>query len=261
MRIAIVGVTGRIGSLVQHVLRRSGHDVVPISRRHGIDVVTGVGLEAALEGVDAVVDVSNSTASEESEAVAFFGAASRNLLTAGHEAGVSHHVVLSIVGVHRVAGNAHYAGKRTQEEVVESGEVPHTIVPVTQFHDFAAMVASWAEVDGVARIAPLLVQPIAPMDVAEVLAAVAAGPPQGRHVDVAGPDPHDLVDMARRTHEARGRSVRLVPTWDNGFFDVSMAGDVLLPAADAEIAPTSFDEWLRGERARTSPRSTSTVSL
>lgn len=88
---------------------------------------------------------------------------------------------------------------------------------------------------------------------------MALGGAQGCHVDVAGPDSHDLVDMARRTHEARGRTVRLVPTWDNGFFDVSMAGDVLLPAADAEIAPTSFEEWLRDERARAAPGSTSTI--
>ena len=50
--------------------------------------------------------------------------------------------------------------------------------------------------------------------------------------------------MARRTHTAQGRAVRLVPTWQNGVFDESMAGDVLLPVPDAHIAPTSFDEWL-----------------
>jgi hypothetical protein len=35
-------------------------------------------------------------------------------------------------------------------------------------------------------------------------------------------------------------------------FDASMAGDVLLPEGDAEIAPTTFDDWLAalaGERA------------
>jgi hypothetical protein len=27
-------------------------------------------------------------------------------------------------------------------------------------------------------------------------------------------------------------------------FDQSMAGDVLLPGPDADIAPTTFDDWL-----------------
>jgi len=89
-------------------------------------------------------------------------------------------------------------------------------------------------------------QPIAPSDVAAVLARVAAGAPQGRHRDIAGPETQDLIDMARRTLTVQGRNIRLVPTWHGGIYDQTMAGDVLLPAADAEIAPTTFDEWLAG---------------
>jgi uncharacterized protein YbjT (DUF2867 family) len=109
------------------------------------------------------------------------------------------------------------------------------------------MVASWSEQDGVATIAPLLVQPIAPQDVAEVLAEVAAGEPKGRYVDVAGPEPQDLVDMARRTNAARGHEVKLVPTWD-GLFGVSMSGNALLPGVNARLAPTSFDKWLAEQK-------------
>jgi uncharacterized protein YbjT (DUF2867 family) len=69
-------------------------------------------------------------------------AGARNLLAAAQQAGVRHHVLLSIVGIHRIKGNAHYAGKREQERLVEAGRVPWTIVPATQFHDFAAMVTS-----------------------------------------------------------------------------------------------------------------------
>lgn len=123
------------------------------------------------------------------------------------------------------------------------GPVPWTIVPATQFHDFAAMVTSWTEQDGAAAIAPLLVQPIAPADAADVLAEIATGTPQGLYREVAGPEPQDLVDMARRTNDARGRTVKLLPTWSS-LFGPAMAGDVLLPHAGARIAPTTFDEWL-----------------
>ena len=91
-----------------------------------------------------------------------------------------------------------------------------------------------------------LVQPIAPADVADVLAEVAVGPPQGRCPDLAGPEPQDLVDLARRTRAARGTSIRLVPTW-SGIIGLDMAGDVLLPGPDARIAPTTFDDWLAAE--------------
>jgi uncharacterized protein YbjT (DUF2867 family) len=243
MRIAVAGATGNIGALTAAALERGGHEVVRISRSLGIDLSTGEGLDAALAGVDAVVDATNAPATDRDGAVAYFGTTTRNLLAAEERAGVRHHVLLSIVGIHRVEGNPHYAGKREQERLVSEGPVGWTIVPATQFHDFAEMVASWTEQDGVATIAPLLVQPIAPADIADVLAEVATGEPRGRYVDVAGPEPQDLVDMARRTHEARGRQVTLRPTW-SGIFDTGMAGDVLLPGADARIAPTTFDEWL-----------------
>lgn len=245
MRVAVAGATGRVGRLTVAALERNGDDVVPISRRHGVDVRVGADLYAALAGVDAVIDTLNSTAATESETVRFFTATTSNLLAVEERAGVGHHVLLSIAGLHKVGGNAHYAGKRAQEAAVEAGPIPYTIIPVTQFHDFAAMVASWTESDGVAPIAPLLLQPIAPADVADILARVAVGAPQGRHRDVAGPDMQDLVDMARRTHAALGMDVRLVPTWRSGVFGPDMAGEVLLPAPDAEIAPTSFEDWVK----------------
>ncbi|MCG5213607.1 NAD(P)H-binding protein [Streptosporangium sp. KLBMP 9127] len=247
MRIAVAGATGNIGALTVAALERDGHDVVRISRSLGTDLSTGDGLDDALAGVEVVVDATNGPSTDRAETVAYFSTATGNLLAAEKRAGVRHHVLLSITAIARVEGNAHYAGKREQERLVAAGPVPWSIVPATQFHDFAAMVASWTEQDGVATIAPLLVQPIAPADVADILAEIAAGAPQGRHVDVAGPEPHDLVDMARRTNEARGRTVKLVPTW-TALFGTAMAGNVLLPGDDARIAPTTFDEWLAGQR-------------
>ncbi|MDM4784235.1 NAD(P)H-binding protein [Micromonospora sp. b486] len=243
----MAGATGNIGALTVAALQNAGHEVVRISRSLGLDLTNGDGLDAALTQADAVVDTTNCTAIGRDEAVAYFGATTRNLLAAEQRAGVRHHVLLSIVGVDRVGGNAHYAGKREQERLVAEGPVPWTIVRVTQFHDFAAMVTSWTEQDGTAAVAPLLIQPIAPADVADVLAEIAPGAPQGRYRDVAGPEPEDLVDMARRTNDRRGRAVKLVPTWSS-LFGTEMAGDVLLPEASARIAPTTFDEWLGGQR-------------
>jgi uncharacterized protein YbjT (DUF2867 family) len=246
MRIAVAGATGNIGSRTVSALERNGHEAVRISRSLGVDLTTGEGLDAALDGIDAVVDAISAELSNRDEALVYFGATTQNLLAAELRANVRHHVLLSIVGVHDVQGNAHYAGKREQERLVADGPVPWTIVPATQFHDFAAMVCSWTERDGVATIAPLLIQPIAPADIAEILAEVVTGEPQGRYVDVAGPETQDLVDMARRTNEVRGRNVKLVPTWSS-IFDDSMAGNVMLPGENARIAPTTFDDWLAAQ--------------
>jgi uncharacterized protein YbjT (DUF2867 family) len=247
MRLAIAGATGRIGARTAEALRRRGHRVIPITRSSGIDVLSGQRLDEALDGVEVVVDATNVSPDAGDATVERFGRMTRNLLDSGARAGVRHHVLLSIAGVDRIPDNVHYAGKREQVRLVTSGPLPWTVVPATQFHDFPEMVARWNERDGVAEVPPLLMQPISPDDVADVLADVAVGPPRGRFVDVAGPERHDLVDMARRTYQARGRDVTLVPTWSS-VFGPSMAGDVLLPGDDAFIAPTTFDEWLSSLR-------------
>jgi uncharacterized protein YbjT (DUF2867 family) len=244
MRIAVAGATGNIGARTAAALERDGHDVVRISRSLGVDLISGDGLDAALEGVDAVVDAISAPPVGPDETREYFATTTTNLLAAEQRVGVRHHVLLSIVGISRTTGGtAHYEGKRAQERLVEAGQVPWTIVPATQFHDFAAMAAGWTEQDGVALIAPLLVQPIAPDDIAAVLAEIAVGAPQGRYVDVAGPETQDLVDMARRTYDVSGHSVKLVPTW-SGPLGPELAGNVLLPGDGARIAATTFEQWL-----------------
>ncbi|MGK5440213.1 SDR family oxidoreductase [Micromonospora sp. URMC 105] len=248
MRVAVAGASGNIGSHTVAALRRHGHDPVPISRSDGVDLLTGQGLDKALSGVDAVVDATSAPPADREATATYFATTTQNLLKAEQQAGVRHHVLLSIVEVHRIAGTAHYSGKREQERLVSTGPVPWTIVPATQFFDFAATVATWTERDGTAYLAPLLIQPIAPADVGEFLTEAAVGPPQGRHPGVAGPDRHDLVDMARRTHQAMGRTMKIVPSWE-AILGADMAGNVLLPGPDARIAPTTFDDWLAEQEA------------
>ena len=208
----------------------------------GVDLLAGAGLADALRGVRAVIDVTNTPAASPDETRAFFGTVTGNLLAAELQAGVEHHVALSIVGADRVEGNGHYAGKRRQEELVMDGPAAATIMRATQFHEFAGMVVSWTRRGSVAEVPPLLVQPAAAADVGDALARAALGNP-ARVTELAGPEPQDLVDMARRTLEFRGEALRLVPTW-RGPFGVEMAGEVLLPGERAVLTPTTFGQWL-----------------
>jgi steroid delta-isomerase-like uncharacterized protein len=244
VRIAVVGGTGLVGRYVVEALERAGHEAVVVARSRGIDVATGAGLAAALEDVEAVVDATNIPGADAEEARAFFERAGRALLAAERDAGVRHHVVLSIVGLERVPGNAHYAGKLVQEEVARGGDVPVTIVRATQFHEYAEMMIDWTLRDGVAYVPPLLVQPAAASDVAAILAEVAAGEPGQGTIEVAGPRREDLFDMARQTIEARAGALRVEPSWSGW---EAQSGEVLLPGPDARLTPTTFDEWVAGE--------------
>jgi uncharacterized protein YbjT (DUF2867 family) len=249
MRIAVVGGTGVAGRHTVAALTRAGQDTGVISRSHGVDVATGKGLDQALDGVDAVIDVSAVQAADAEATRQLFGTTTRNLLAAAQRAKVKHHVLLSIVGVDRIAGNPHYAGKRLQEDLVKAGSIPFTIQRATQFYEFAGTVVGWMRQGDVAAIPPLLLQPLAASDVGEALAEIVLGNPQGRARDLAGPEPQDFVDMARRTLVARGESIRLIPTWHGGLFSVEAAGEIMLPDPDSRLAPTTFDTWLTTQRA------------
>ena len=257
MRVAVIGGTGLAGRSTVAALQRGGHEAVVVARSRGVDVRTGEGLDEALTGVEAVIDATNTPASHAEQSRAFFAASSAHLLAAERRLGVPHHVVLSVVGIDRVEGNAHYAGKRRQEELARAGEVPASIVRATQFYEFAEMIVGLSLRGDEALIPPLLVQPVAVGDVGEALAGIATGPPLADTLEIAGPDTHDLVDMARRTLAARGETLRLVPSW-RGAFGAEMAGEVLLPGPDAVILPTTFEAWLDviGRSSRTPDNAT-----
>ena len=244
MRIAVAGGTGRIGRLVVAELERGGHHAVSLTRGEGVDLRSGDGLATRLEGVDAVIDATNPPVADPAEAEATFTTISRVLLEAERSAGVGHHVALSIAALDAVSGNAHYFGKRAQEREVAAGAVPFTIVRATQFHDFPAMIAEWSIIDGEGVVPPLLLQPIAPADVASTLVAAAISAPLQGSFDLAGPRTEDAVDMARRTLAARGSALPLRASWRGAALGIEFAGEVLLPGEDARIAPTTFDDWL-----------------
>ena len=77
MKIAVAGATGRAGRHVVDVLEARGHDVVPMARSTGVDVITGDGLAAALDGVEVIVDLATGPSPDEAEATAFFTTAAR----------------------------------------------------------------------------------------------------------------------------------------------------------------------------------------
>lgn len=81
----------------------------------------------------------------------------------------------------------HYAGKRLQEEITLVGPIPTTIVRMTQFHEFAAMVGDWTRQGDVATVPPLLAQLVTAPTSAR---SSRRSPPARREVaHVTSPDP------------------------------------------------------------------------
>ena len=193
---AVAGGTGVVGRKVVGALREQGVEVRVLSRATGVDLVTGVGLDRALDGVTAVVDVANTSTTNARRSLAFFEATTTNLLRAARRAGVDHHLALSIVGIDRV-DLGYYAGKRRQEQLVRAGEVPWTILRATQFHEFPAQVLSVTRKGPVAVVPRMRSQPVAARTVGTHLVDLAESRPGGT-VELAGPDVHELPALARR---------------------------------------------------------------
>jgi hypothetical protein len=64
----------------------------------GVDTITGVGIDAVLVHVQVVVDLANSPSFADEAVLGFFQTSGRNLLDSEVDAGVRHHVALTIVG-------------------------------------------------------------------------------------------------------------------------------------------------------------------
>ena len=208
MKIAVAGATGAVGRHVVDVVREHGHEAVLLSRAEGVDLVSGAGLD--LSGVDAVIDVASTSTQSGEESRAFFGAVTRTLQAAELAAGVGHHVSLGIVGSSD-APYAYYAGKVLQEELVEGGAVPWTILRATQFHDLLATMFSAGSRTGVLPV--LKATPFQPVDVTDVaarLAKLALEPAAGRADDFGGPQVRDMADLGRAWLAATGTRRRVV---------------------------------------------------
>jgi uncharacterized protein YbjT (DUF2867 family) len=243
MRIAVAGGTGVLGRIVVGEARRRAHDVVVLSRSEGVDLTSGAGASRALAGADVVIDVLSVVTLKAATSVEFFEATTRTLLDAEREAGVAHHLALSIAGVDRAPFD-YYAGKVAQERLVEASTTPWTILRATQFHEFAAQMYERVAV-GPLHLAPRMrTQPVAAAEVATRLVDLAEAPAQGRVRDLAGPQEESLVDMVRRYARARGIRGWIPAVSLPGEFGRAQRDGSLLPGSDSDRGRVTFADWL-----------------
>ncbi|CAM4396964.1 uncharacterized protein YbjT (DUF2867 family) [Paenibacillus endophyticus] len=250
MKIVVIGGTGLIGSKLVSNLRQLGHEAVAASPSAGVNAVTGEGLAAALNGAQVVVDVANSPSFEDNAVLAFFEKSTQNLLAAEAEAGVKHHVALSVVGTERLLESGYFRAKMAQEELIKSSAVPYTIVRATQFFEFINSIAYVSTEGQSVRLPSASVQPIVSGDVAEALVEFALAAPANGTVEVAGPDRMGLDELVRRFLHVQ-QDNREVITDDNArYFGAQLNDQSLVPAGDnPHITSTRFEDWLSSSKA------------
>src|SRR5215471_3897414 len=198
MKIVVIGGSGFIGSKLVPKLREHGHETIAASPNSGVNTLTAEGLAEALKSASVVVDVSNAPSWEDAAVMKFFETSTRNLLASEAEAGVRHHVALSVVGSERMLESGYFRAKIAQENLIKGSSTPYSIVRATQFFEFVKPIADFSTTGNVVRLPSALIQPMAADDVASAIAGIATGSPVNRTIEIGGPEKFRLDELVRR---------------------------------------------------------------
>ncbi|MGP4008440.1 SDR family oxidoreductase [Streptomyces sp. 4N124] len=244
MKVVVIGGTGLIGSKLVGKLGEHGHEAVAAAPNTGVNTLTGEGLADVLKGASVVVDVSNSPSFADEAVMDFFRTSTTNLLKAEVEAGVQHHVALSVVGTDRLQESGYFRAKQVQEELIKASDIPYSIVHATQFFEFMKGIADLSTEGDTVRLAPAKIQPIYSDDVAAAVGRTAVGSPVNGIVEVAGPDVFQLDELIRKALAAQNDPRTVVTDPQAPYSGAGLQETTLLPGPDAHIAETRFTDWL-----------------
>jgi uncharacterized protein YbjT (DUF2867 family) len=244
MKVVVIGGNGLIGSKVVKRLTAAGHEAVAASPRSGVDATTGRGLAEALKGAQVVVDVANSPSFEDAAVLAFFENSGRNLARTEREAGVRHHVALSIVGVDRTQDSGYMRAKLAQEALITASGIPYTIVRATQFFEFLDAIAASGTTDGRVRLSTGAFQPIAAEDVADAVTHAALATPVNATIDIAGPEKLPMSELIGRYLKAIGDPREVVGDPEARYFGARLDERSIVPDGPATIGKIRLANWI-----------------
>ena len=238
----MAGGTGTLGHVVVDRLLASGADVRILSRgrrrhRHNDvehvcgDLRTGTGLDAALSGVDTIVQCAEHV---------------DQLVAAAKRADSPHLVYTSIVGSDRIPV---YRRKVADEQLIATSGLPWTVLRATQFHDLIAVLFRMlAKPPVLALPAGWSFQPVDVREVGDRLAQLALGEPVGPAPDFGGPQVRTISDLARSYLAMVGKRRAIVPVWLPGrVFRAYRSGGHLAP--EHAHGTITFEQYLAEQLA------------
>src|SRR5579863_4441360 len=218
--ILVTGGAGHLGRLVVKQLSAAGYPVRGMSRRASpgddwpgaewkqADLETGAGLAEAVQGMDVVVHL----AGKGNWKVDYEG--TRRLLDSAREAGISHLVFISIVGIDTVPWAGGKA-KLASEDLIEHSDIPWSILRATQFHYGIDFLLKFLTRLPLAALVPtdFPLQPVDEKEVAARLAEIVQAGPSGRLPNMGGPKVYTSGELARIWLKYRGMHRPIIPLW------------------------------------------------
>jgi uncharacterized protein YbjT (DUF2867 family) len=219
MSILVTGATGTIGSLVVEGLAAAGTDVKALVRQQGRrsfpagvtevvgDLTDVPSMRAALSSVRTLFLLNAVTPDELTQALI--------ALNLAREAGIERVVYLSVIHADRYTNVPHFTSKHTVERMIESLDIPATILRPAYFMQNERMVQQVIQGYGVypmpigsTGVAMIDTRDIADIAVAELLRRDRAlGPLPRVTLDLVGPDALTGASAAKVWSTALGRDV------------------------------------------------------
>lgn len=211
--ILVTGGTGTLGRLVTPLLRDAGRTVRVLSRHShepadGIeyvacDLLTGEGIEAAVDGTGTILHLAGGPKGDDE--------AARNLVRAASRAGVAHLVYISVIGADRVP-LGYFRSKLGAERAVADSGLPWTTLRAAQFHDLVlTVVQKMAKLPVVPIPGGLRFQSVDSREVAARLVELTLDEPAGLVPDLAGPRVYGMADLIRGYLRACGKRRLMMP--------------------------------------------------
>ena len=243
----MLGGSGTAGSQAVAALERRGHEVRVLARSTGLDVATGAGMDAALAGLDTLVDcLGVKKATERAARPVLVDGLRSTLLRAAH-LGVGHVVSLSILNCDRIP-MGYYRAKLAQEEVIRTAPLPGTVLRATQFPQLLDRAWRSTRLAGIIAAPGGLLSPLDPRDVGERLAdAVEAGPDGPPRLQLCGPEDLQVRDIAHAWRAANRSRRPVVPVPAVGGALRALAAGLFVDT-DAPRGTRTFAAWLEEGR-------------
>ncbi|MEN9502467.1 MAG: hypothetical protein RI964_1752 [Pseudomonadota bacterium] len=260
MRVLLTGASGFIGRHLQQALLAAGHEVVPISRRYGVDFQQMLTVERwlpHLQGVDAVINSVGMIAETQGRTfAALHQHAPIALFQACAAAGVKRVVQISALGADEQAFTPYQLTKKAADDALRSLPLEWFVlrpslvygaggVSFKLFRTLATLPLIPLVGDGKQRIQPVHISDV----VATVLHCLHASPVQ-RTLDVVGAYPLSFVEWLQILRQQAGKSpARVLPIPLPLVMTSAFIGRFLIPM----LHPDNLRMLQRGNTADVAP--------
>ncbi len=219
MSILVIGATGTIGSLITQALAQAGAEVKALVRQAGKrefaagvtevvgDLTDVASMRVALSSVRTLFLLNAVTPDEVTQALI--------TLNLAHEAGIERIVYLSVIHADKFTNVPHFTGKHTVERMIESLDIPATILRPAYFMQNDLMVqqtiqnyAVYPMPIGAAGVSMIDARDIADVAVAELLRRDKAYSALDRvTLELVGPQALTGASVAKTWSAALGREI------------------------------------------------------